>query len=79
LGVGWYVLSAKRASNLLREYLFDRVFALRVRGFARAFKAAELDMHFSLSEDLIPLRHFLATLRDEGPQKITTLLERGDF
>ena len=78
-GADWYVLSAKRADKLLRELLFDRVFALRVRGFARAFKGAELDMHFSLSQDLIPLRRFLSTLREEGPQKITTLLERGDY
>jgi len=75
----WYILSAKRADRLLRELLFDRVFALRVRGFARAFRGAELDMHFSLSQDLIPLRQFLITLREEGPQKITTLLERGDY
>jgi hypothetical protein len=75
----WYVLSARRADKLLRALLFDRVFALRVRNFARAFGRAELDMHFSLSGDLIPLRQYLATLREEGPQKITTLLERGEY
>lgn len=75
----WYVISARRAVNLLRERLFARVYALRVRSFARAFRGAELDMHFSLSKDLIPLRRYLATLRDEGAHKVTTLLERGDF
>jgi hypothetical protein len=75
----WYILSAKRADRLLRSLLFDRAFALRVRNFARAFRGAELDMHFSLRNDLTPLRQFLRTLRDEGPQKITTLLERGDY
>ena len=79
LGASWYVLSARRADKLLRELLFDRVFALRMRGFARVFRGAELDMHFSLSKDLIPLKQFLATLRDGGPQRVTTLMERGDY
>jgi hypothetical protein len=75
----WYILSARRAANLMRDLLFDRVFALRIRGFARVFGKAELDMHFSLAQDLVPLRRFLTTLRDEGSTKVTTLLERGDF
>jgi hypothetical protein len=79
LSADWYVLSARRADKLLRELLFDRVFALRVRSFARVFGRAELDMHFSLSKDLIPLKQFLATLREGGPQRITTLMERGDY
>lgn len=79
LSAEWYVLSARRADLLLREKLFDRVFALKMRSFAKAFGGAELDMHFSLSEDLIPLREFLGTLREGGPQRITTLMERGDY
>jgi hypothetical protein len=79
LGAQWYVLSARRAERLLRDLLFERVFALRMRSFARVFRGAELDMHFSLSRDLIPLRCFLATLREGGPQRITTLMERGEY
>jgi hypothetical protein len=79
LAVDWYVLSARRADKLLRELLFDRVFALRMRGFTRVFGRAEIDMHFSLSKDLIPLKQFLATLREGGPQRVTTLMERGDY
>ena len=75
----WYVLSARRADRLLREKLFERVFALRVRNFARAFGGAELDMHFSMSQDLTPLPEFLAMLRDRGPQAVSTILERGDY
>lgn len=75
----WYMLSARRAHRLVREKLFDRVFALRVPGFARAFRGAELDMHFSLSQDLTPLPTFLAALRDRGPQAVSTILERGDY
>lgn len=75
----WYMLSARKADKLLRELLFERVYALRVRGFAQQFRAAELDMHFSLSRDLVPLRKFLATLRAEGLTKVTTLMERGEF
>jgi hypothetical protein len=77
--VDWYVLSARRADKLLRELLFNRVFALRMRGFTRVFGRAEIDMHFSLSKDLIPLKQFLATLREGGPQRVTTLMERGDY
>jgi hypothetical protein len=79
LSADWYVLSARRADKLLRELLFDRVFALRMRSFTRVFGRAELDMHFSLSKDLIPLKQFLATLREGGPQRVTTLMERGDY
>ena len=46
---------------------FERVFALRVRGFAPRFPGAALDMHFSLSPDLTPLHRFLDTAgRTEG-------------
>ena len=53
------MLSARRADHLLRENLFDRVYAVRVPGFARLFGKAELDMHFSLKEDLRDLHGFL--------------------
>ena len=75
----WYVLSARKAHDLLKTRLFERVYGLRVRGFARAFRGAELDMHFSVAEDLTPLREYLATLRHAGPTKVTTLLERGVY
>lgn len=75
----WYILSARKADKLLREFLFERVFALKIRNFAQVFRGAELDMHFSLSRDLTPLRSFLNTLRKEGTHKVTTLLERGEF
>lgn len=75
----WYILSARRANNLLRGLLFERVFALRIRNFARVFRGAELDMHFSVTRDLTPLREFLKSLRDDGPQRVTTMLERGDY
>ncbi len=75
----WYVLSARRAFSLLREHLFERVYALRVRGFAQQFRGAELDMHFSLSKDLTPLREFFRVLRDEGQTKVAGLLERGSM
>jgi hypothetical protein len=75
----WYILSARRADNLLREKLFDRVYALRVRGFAQQFRSAELDMHFSLAQDLTPLHVFFSTFRSEGLTKVATMLERGEF
>lgn len=75
----WYILSARRAYKLLKDKLFGRVYALRVRGFTKAFPSAEVDMHFSLSQDMTPLRVYLQTLRDRGPHAITTLLERGEY
>ena len=73
----WRILSARRAANLLRDKLFERVYALRVRGFAQQFRGAELDMHLSISQDMTPLREFLATLKSDGPTRTASLLERG--
>jgi hypothetical protein len=73
----WYVLSARRADRLLREKLFERVYAVRVPGFARLFGKAELDMHFSLKEDLRDLHGFLKDLREGGLQLSSSKLERG--
>lgn len=75
----WFVLGAKKADKLLRELLFERVFALRMRNFSRQFRQAELDMHFSLSGDLTPLATYLNMLSEHGYPRITTLLERGDY
>ena len=56
----WYILSARRANDLMHKLLFERVYALRVPGFTRQFGGAEVDMHFSLSQDLLLLsRSFL--------------------
>ncbi len=73
----WYVLSARRADALLREKLFDRAYALRVRGFAAHYRNAELDMHFSLSQDLLPLTDFLEIVRVHGMTGLVSRLERG--
>ena len=73
----WYVLSARRSLNLLREKLFERAFALRVRGFTKNFRNAELDMHFSLSQDLTPIGEFFRILKDDGLQGLVLRLERG--
>jgi len=73
----WFVLSARRADLLLREKLFERVYALRIRGFAQQFRSAELDMHFSLSRDMMALPDFLALLKKEGQTRAASMLERG--
>ena len=64
---------------LLHELLFERVYALAIPGFTRKFGGAEVDMHFSLSKDLVTLRDFLAVLRQDGQGKVTTMLERGTY
>lgn len=73
----WFVLSARKADILLRSLLFERVFAMKIRGFAQQFRGAELDMHFSLKKDLVTLKEFLHTLKQEGQTKMASLLERG--
>ena len=79
LDADWYILSARRADRLVREYLYERVFALSVPSFTRAYRGAEVDMHFSLSRDLTPLRDFLHTLRERGHPVVVSKLERGDY
>jgi hypothetical protein len=73
----WYALSARRADRLLRDKLFDRVYAVRVRAFARNYRNAELDMHFSLTQDLTPLKTFLASAKERGLHGLAVDLERG--
>ena len=75
----WRVISARRADRLLHELLFERVYAVRVRGFASNYSRAEVDMHFSISRDLTPLEDMLVLLRDHGLQGLTTRIERGDL
>ena len=75
----WRVLSARRANQLLREKLFDRAYALRVPRFAMNYRGAELDMHFSIADDLHPLEEMLRILRDDGLHGLTVYLERGTF
>ena len=60
---------------LLGDLLFDRVFAMKIRGFAQQFRRAELNMHFSLSSDLVPVEKFFDTLRKET--RLAVMIERG--
>jgi len=75
----WRILSARRADELLHEKLFDRVYALRVPGFTRSYGRAEVDMHFSLSQDLTPLVTFFQSLRDHGLHGVSIRLDRGEI
>lgn len=73
----WRVISARKADDLLRTKLFERVYAVRVRAFARNYRNAELDMHFSLKDDLTRLEDFLDLLKTRGLHGLTAHLERG--
>lgn len=73
------VISAAKASKLLHEKLFERVHALSLKGFTRKFRNAEVDMHFSLSQELTPVRTFLELLVRESPQKFAVRLYTGDY
>jgi len=72
------ILSARKAYNILVEKLFERVHALSLRGFTRKFRNAEVDMHFSLSGELMPVRSFLELVR-ESPQRVAVTLDRGEI
>jgi hypothetical protein len=70
------VISVEKANRLLREKLFERVHALTVKGFTRTFRNAEVDMHFSLSTELTPVRQFLEAMLQDSPQKFAVRLYR---
>jgi hypothetical protein len=73
------IISARKAHNLLHEKLFERVHALSLKGFTRRFRNAEVDMHFSLSRELTPVRTFFELLIKESPQRVAVGLDRGDY
>jgi hypothetical protein len=54
------------------------VFALRQRAFTAAFRNAEIDMHLSLSSEMVPVQDFLRIVASESPQRLTVLLDRGE-
>jgi hypothetical protein len=73
----WFVFSARRADILMRQMLFDRVFALRTRNFTQAFRNAEIDMHLSFSQDMMPLREFLRRTKQQSLAVVVSQIERG--
>lgn len=73
----WRILSARKAARLLRDKLFERVYAVRVRSLARNYRNAELDMHFSIKHDLTPLAEFLSLMKRTGLHGVASHLERG--
>ena len=73
----WRVISAQRANRLLRDMLFERVFAVRTPGFDRAYRNAEVDMHFSLTTYMVPLDEVLDVLAREGSQGVVGRSMRG--
>ena len=75
----WRAISAERAKRLMTKLLFERVFAVRVRGFAQNYRNAELDMHFSLNKDMTTLHDFLRVHTDGGLHALTSQLARGDI
>jgi len=73
------LISAQKAYRLLKDKLFERVHALTLKSFTRRFRNAEVDMHFSLSQELTPVRTFLELLIQESPQKFAVKLYIGDY
>lgn len=77
--VQFRVISAQRAYNLMRDHLFERVFALRQRAFTVTFRNAEIDMHLSLSQEMTPIKNFFNSLATLSPQELAVRLYRGDM
>lgn len=73
------VISASRAHKLLHEKLFDRVFALRVRAFNWTFRGAEIDMHLSLSQEMVGFGEFVSLIQDRGVREVAIRLDRGEI
>ena len=73
------LLSARKAFTLLQAKLFDRVFALKVKRFNQSYKNAEIDMHFSISLELTPLRAFLEILARDSLHVLNVRLDRGEI
>ena len=76
---GFRVISARRADALMRRQLFDRVHALRLRGFNDLFRGAEINMHLSLSREMIAFEEFLDLLATRGERELTVRLDRGEI
>ena len=73
------VISARRAYGLLRDLLFERVHALRLRGFNQLFRGAEINMHLSLSREMIGYADFLQMLALRGALDTAVRLDRGEI
>lgn len=65
--------------NLLRERLFERVHALRLRGFNQLFRGAEINMHLSLSNEMIAYRDFRKILAGRGSLEMARRRDRGEI
>jgi hypothetical protein len=76
MGEGQFrIVSARKAANLLKTLLFERVYAIRVPRFVQA---TQVNMHFSLSTDLAPIEDFLRLI--DGPLHILAVrLDRGEL
>jgi hypothetical protein len=72
-------ISARRADKLLREKMFERVHALRLRGFNRTFRGAEINMHLSLSTEMIGFKEFLDILASQGMPNLSVRLDSGEI
>lgn len=75
----WRIISARKAHDLVRTLFEKRIYALTVRNFTRRYSNAEVDMHFSMKDDLIPVTEFWHTLTVEGQTKIAGLLTGGKW
>lgn len=77
------VLSAQRAMNLFLEKFETRCPALTLGQFATKFRGrrglpAEINMHFSISQEMMPLAAFLDSLQHERGKNLWVRAHRGE-
>jgi len=73
--IGMFCRQAREGSLVGKT--IERVHAVSVRGFTRNFPTAEVDMHFSLSGDMVELSEFLVDLRTHGDATVMYRLTTG--
>jgi len=75
------VISAKKAQSLFLELFDKRCIGLSLAGFGSRFKGkkgvpAEVNMHFSISQEMKPLEEFLQTLKRGHAEGIKQAIEQ---
>jgi hypothetical protein len=72
------VISATKTNKILTDKLYVRVYALRTRGFNRSYRNAEIDLHISLSGEMMPVEEFFQIAARESLQRLAIMLWNGD-
>lgn len=73
-----FALATYKSHGVLRRQ-GEESHALRLRAFNRLFRGAEINMHLSLSREMISFTDFLHFLANERQLKLAVRLDRGEI